>query len=46
MIPNPITVPLTLVESEQQIEMAVSSDLEEVPLQLETSAQINGGGVP
>lgn len=44
IIPNPITVPLTIAESEQQVEMAVSSDLEEVSLQLETSVQISGGG--
>ena len=37
MIPNPITVPLTIAESVQQVALTVAADIESIALGLPTS---------
>ena len=43
MIPNPITVPLTIAESVQQVALSVASDIESIALELATPIQVITG---
>lgn len=43
MIPNPITVPMTVAESTQQVALGVSASLEQVAIGLATAIQIVTG---
>ena len=43
MIPNPITVPLTIAESAQQVALAIATDIEQIALGIATPIQVITG---
>ena len=43
MIPNPITVPLTIAESVQQVALAIATDIEQIALGIATPIQVITG---